>query len=152
VGPPDGFYDEGYKNRESAAAAVDQAIVRLAVISERNRRNQVKQTNKTKIKKTLITLAIVIGSTLAVRADTPQPVPTPVTQTDINTVEWLYLEVLDLQQASSNEQAQLSTIEKNPVLTLGQYMTYTPATSKTNALELISGVNIKITKGLLQAN
>jgi hypothetical protein len=83
----------------------------------------------------------------------PQPVSQPQTMADlVNTVEWLYIQVANLQAALSNQQQQLSTIEKNPVLTLGQYMTYTPATKKSNALELFSGVNIRITKGLFQAN
>jgi hypothetical protein len=40
--------------------------------------------------------------------------------------DWMYQQILNLQVASSNEQGQLTTIENNPVLKLGQFVNIHP--------------------------
>jgi len=42
----------------------------------------------------------------------------------------MWQQMLDLQLASSNEQAQLTTIENNPALQLGQFVTVTTQPEK----------------------
>lgn len=60
------------------------------------------------------------GSTVTT---TPQPIASPQSMADLQaTCAWMYIQIQNLQAALQNQQSQLTTLENNPVLTLGQFV------------------------------
>ena len=105
----------------------------------------------------LTVIATITGMMVAAHAQdfTPTPVPTTMDQLT-QTVAWLYQQMVNQQIAGSNIQGQLNNINTglnavraNPVLALGPYCTFNAGKQQQKPVVVFTGVNIRVTQGIL---